>query len=536
MFYSGARWLHMAMAMHECVEATMSAMAAATRHITPPATYLFTFEIEYGSGHLYMAIAPLECRNLAAVRARHFMLTDTDAASAPASPGLKKPPFLPLLTLPWNFPRDAIGLSLYFVAQGSVILLMLILAVLSAFPLAKNLSAENFRKTYTLWDRTPLSPTAEVGELWNDVIRTECPQTSRVCHTATPTLSPSRHKTPSQHQPINARVADHRTGARLCPVRLHWLVKQPAIPPAWTSPDKQATAGSKRHHVTRASPPRHHHPPPAQPSKLARAGQPERVDQHDCRPLLLRQQLQQPVCLPGNLRVRHLQAGRASLPSLPRRALDGPGRGRVQRPHALLRLGVCRGRAVEGRCMCAPPHLRCLSLDTMHASHRRTAQHSTHVRSATPPLPLPLPARATRTHFTSPPPALALSAARAHHGRPHERPVSSSAVARQPLHDWPTAVLSHHRSCVRHWYLAACVGYCYRPMRAGNLHAWVGAGTVTSTCARAWRHWQAAGPLRRPLHQRLLMMQLWMEHGFGSFRRPERRPAPVWRPRPRPGT
>ena len=362
----------------------MSAMAAATRHITPPATYLFTFETEYGSGHLYMAIVPLECRNLAAVRARHFMLTDTDAASAPASPGLKKPPFLPLLTLPWNFPRDAIGLSLYFVAQGSVILLMLILAVLSAFPLAKNLSAENFRKTYTLWDRTPLSPTAEVGELWNDVIRTECPQTSRVCHTATPTLSPSRHKTPSQHQPINARVADHRTGARLCPVRLHWLVKQPAIPPAWTSPDKQATAGSKRHHVTRASPPRHHHPPPAQPSKVARAGQPERVDQHDCRPLLLRQQLQQPVCLPGNLRVRHLQAGRASLPSLPRRALDGPGRGRVQRPHALLRLGVCRGRAVEGRCMCAPPHLRCLSLDTMHASHRRTAQHST-ARMCAPP-------------------------------------------------------------------------------------------------------------------------------------------------------
>eukprot|EP00892_Ulva_mutabilis_P005487 jgi/Ulvmu1/330/UM001_0334.1 len=120
-------------------------------------------------------------RDLAAVRARHFMLTDPEAAREQVSSGRHhaKPPLLPLLTLPWNFPRDAIGLSLYFVAQGSVILLMIILTILSAFPLAKNLSAENFRKTYMLLDRTPLSVNAEVGELWNDVVRTECPQTSR---------------------------------------------------------------------------------------------------------------------------------------------------------------------------------------------------------------------------------------------------------------------------------------------------------------------------------------------------------------------
>lgn len=120
------------------------------------------------------------------MRARHFMLTEPEAARTQVSSGRlqAKPPLLPLLTLPWNFPRDAIGLSLYFVTQGSVVVLMLILTILSAFPLAKNLSAENFRKTYMLLDRTPLGINGEVGQNgnpWNDVARTECPQTSKVC-------------------------------------------------------------------------------------------------------------------------------------------------------------------------------------------------------------------------------------------------------------------------------------------------------------------------------------------------------------------
>lgn len=112
------------------------------------------------------------------------MLTDPDAAREQASSGKTKPPLLPLLTLPWNFPRDAIGLSLYFVTQGSVVLLMLILTVFAAFPLVKNLSAENFRETYTLVDRTAQFLADEPEKPWVDVLRQECPHTSKVRSTS----------------------------------------------------------------------------------------------------------------------------------------------------------------------------------------------------------------------------------------------------------------------------------------------------------------------------------------------------------------
>lgn len=123
------------------------------------------------------------------MRARHFMLTEPETARSQATSGepLSKPPLLPLLTLPWNFPRDASGLSLYFVTQGSVIGLMLVLTILAVFPLAKNISAENFRKTYTLLDRTPLSVYADTTLPPDQLSRRECPSTSKVRPASLPT-------------------------------------------------------------------------------------------------------------------------------------------------------------------------------------------------------------------------------------------------------------------------------------------------------------------------------------------------------------
>lgn len=73
------------------------------------------------------------------------------------SPGDKEPSgpqLLPLLTFPWQFPRDAAGLSLYFTTMASIVVLMLTLSLISVVPLAENLSASNFSKRYLLVDPT----------------------------------------------------------------------------------------------------------------------------------------------------------------------------------------------------------------------------------------------------------------------------------------------------------------------------------------------------------------------------------------------
>lgn len=104
-------------------------------------------------------------REAARARARHFMLTKAinpehvarpyhHQGSASAHKQSHGPQLLPLLTFPWQLPRDAAGLGLYFTTMASIVILMLTLSLISVLPLAENLSARNFSKRYLLVDPT----------------------------------------------------------------------------------------------------------------------------------------------------------------------------------------------------------------------------------------------------------------------------------------------------------------------------------------------------------------------------------------------
>lgn len=79
------------------------------------------------------------------------------------------PQLLPLLTFPWQLPRDAAGLSLYFTTVASIIVLMFTFSLISAIPLAENLSAFNFSKRYLLVD--PTIPDELVDQSIQDELR-----------------------------------------------------------------------------------------------------------------------------------------------------------------------------------------------------------------------------------------------------------------------------------------------------------------------------------------------------------------------------
>ena len=89
--------------------------------------------------------------------------------AAPAHKEPSGPKLLPLLTFPWQFPRDAAGLSLYFTTMASIVILMLTLSLISVLPLAENLSASNFSKQYLLVD--PSIPDALVDSTIQDDLR-----------------------------------------------------------------------------------------------------------------------------------------------------------------------------------------------------------------------------------------------------------------------------------------------------------------------------------------------------------------------------
>lgn len=166
-------------------------------------------------------------RAVAASRARHFMLTrplaPKDLAPATARPGQSKAELLPFNTPPWQFPRDALGLSLYFITKGSIVVLLVVLTVISMIPLSENLSAKNFSATFRLFERrlTPSSAWGADAE-WADTEVTECRQTTGgVRHSHSPLHPPAT--APGSLQPQALRTAtghSAHTSTRAQPERL----------------------------------------------------------------------------------------------------------------------------------------------------------------------------------------------------------------------------------------------------------------------------------------------------------------------------
>jgi hypothetical protein len=129
-------------------------------------------------------------------------LAPKDLQPSSSHTDVSKAELLPLLTPPWKFPRDVLGLSLYFITKGSIIALMLVLSIIAVMPLSENLGADNFSNTFRLIERR-LSDGYEWGALaqWTEVEVAECPQTSAVrcaclLQTAAVTLHP-----PIMHAP-----------------------------------------------------------------------------------------------------------------------------------------------------------------------------------------------------------------------------------------------------------------------------------------------------------------------------------------------
>lgn len=143
--------------MHKNTSIAMHCVAAFCTSESPPTLHNALWEFTQPN-------SPLLCRDAARARARHFMVTKVmplehvaRAARNGSTPAHKKPSgpkLLPLLTFPWQFPRDAVGLSLYFTTLASIVILMFTLSLISVLPLSENLSASNFSKQYLLIDPT----------------------------------------------------------------------------------------------------------------------------------------------------------------------------------------------------------------------------------------------------------------------------------------------------------------------------------------------------------------------------------------------